>query len=128
MDMDISQLLLHKPAGSPVPMPPQIEAPAAVADDPAQHAEQLRSVSKQFEAVFLHQIVKQMQETIDYASFDEEDGSGEHIQSMYWSSMADTVAQQGGMGFWKIIYDDLARSQGIDIAQHPAERRLDVQA
>lgn len=127
MDMDISQILLHKPAISPAHDLPRFDPPVAAAEDPAQHAEQLRSVSKQFEAVFLHQIVKQMQETIDYASFDEEDGSGEHIQSMYWSSMADTMAQQGGVGFWKVIYDDLARSQGIDIAQHPAERRLDVQ-
>jgi hypothetical protein len=52
--------------------------------------------------------------------------SGEQIQSMYWSFMADNLGQQGGLGFWRAIYDDLAKSQGIDPRSvSAAENRLD---
>jgi Rod binding domain-containing protein len=123
--VDITQLLFNKPTTAPVAMPNPSAAVAAAGAEDGDRAEQLRSVSRRFEAVFLHQIVKQMQETIQQASLDEEDESGEHVQSMYWSFMTDMMAEQGGLGFWKSIYTDLAGSQGIDTRQFPPEGRLD---
>ena len=126
--MDISHILLTQPTVPPHE-PAAVTALSGVGKDPAQTAEQLRQAARQFETVFVHQILKQMKESVDYASLDEEDESGEQIQSMYWSFMADSIGQQGGLGFWKAIYDDMASAQGIDTRQYPAqESQLDERA
>lgn len=117
--MEIAKLLLNSslPKSEPTLKPVH---PAGTRDD-AKTAEQLKSVAQQFETVLLHQVVKQMKETVDYSSLDEEDESGEQINSMYWSFMADAVGQQGGFGLYKAIYQDLATSHGIDVRRFPAD-------
>ena len=72
--MDITQILLNTPPVQPPPTPRAAPTEAASGDEAAT-ARQLRTVAQQFETVFLHQIVKQMKETVDYASLDEEDES-----------------------------------------------------
>lgn len=121
--MDITEALLTKPV---VSMPERASRPAPANPDggeQGQTAEQLRAAARQFETIFLHQILKQMKDSVDYASLDEEDESGEQIQSMYWSFMADSVGQQGGLGFWKAVYEDLASAEGIDTRRYPADGR-----
>lgn len=126
--MDIAQILLNTPLVQPS-QTPRAAPPEAAADDEAGTAQQLRTVAQQFETVFLHQIVKQMKETVDHTSLDEEDESGEQIQSMYWSFMADAMGQQGGLGFWKTIYEDLAAAKGLDLERFPArDPRFDERA
>ncbi len=121
--MDITELLLHRPAVSPDQGAPARHAIYAEARD----AEQLRDAARQFETVLLHQIVKQMSETVNYTSLDEDDDTGQQIQGMYWTFMAEAMGEQGGLGFWKTIYDDLAQIQGIDTQRFPADgsSRLD---
>lgn len=117
--MEISKLHLNQMLPMPEPTL-NLGAPITAGDD-ARTAEQLRSTAQQFETIFLHQILKQMKETVEYSSLDEEDESGEQFQSLYWSFMADNIGSQGGLGFWKTIYNDLATAQGIDPRQFPAE-------
>ena len=110
--MDITQLLLNKPV---VPADGACPRTAAIRHDgqeEARRADQLRSAARQFETILLHQIVKQMNETTDYMSLDEEDESGQQILGMYGSFLAEAMGQQGGLGFWKTMYEDLARMQG----------------
>jgi Rod binding domain-containing protein len=117
--MEITKLLLNQ-----MPLTPEatLKLGATMSPDKeAKTAEQLRSTAQQFETIFLHQILKQMKETVDYGSLDEEDESGEQFQSLYWSFMADNIGSQGGLGFWKTIYNDLATAQGIDPRRFPAE-------
>ncbi|NLW83481.1 MAG: hypothetical protein GXY41_03605 [Phycisphaerae bacterium] len=117
--MEITNLLLNQMRPTSEPTLKSVD-PIMPHDD-ARTAEQLRSTAQQFETIFLHQILKQMKESVDYGSFDEEDESGEQIQSLYWSFMADNIGSQGGLGFWKTIYNDLATAQGIDPRKYPAE-------
>ena len=117
--MEITNLLLNQMRPASEPTLKSVDP--SVSHDDARTAEQLRSTAQQFETIFLHQILKQMKESVDYGSFDEEDKSGEQIQSLYWSFMADNIGSQGGLGFWKTIYNDLATAQGIDPRQFPAE-------
>ena len=119
--MDITQTLLTKTDVRPLETPLRSVTSKTDEGCQTQAAAQLRSAAQQFETVFLHQILKQMKESVDYASLDEEDESGEQIQSMYWSFMADHLGQQGGLGFWKTIYNDLAAAQGIDPVRYPAQ-------
>lgn len=117
--MDISKLLLKSSMPLTEPTLKSVD-PIATRDD-AKTAEQIKSVAQQFETVLLHQVIKQMKETVDYTSLDEEDESGEQINSMYWSFMADAVGQEGGLGLWKSIYQDLATSHGVDVRRFPAD-------
>jgi len=79
--------------------------------DPA--AQKLQEVAKKFEGVLLHQMFKQAQQNIEQMDTDEdeevEDGGGEQIQSLYWSQMSDLVSEQGGVGLWKSIYQQIAQ-------------------
>ncbi len=117
--MDISKLLLTSFV-PPTELTSKSLDPAAGRDD-AKTAEQLKSTAQQFETVLLHQVVKQMKETVDYSSLDEEDESGEQVNSMYWSFMTDAIGRQGGFGVWKSLYEGLAGQQGIDLEKYPAD-------
>jgi Rod binding domain-containing protein len=73
--------------------------------------EQLKAAAKQFEAVFVNQILKQMQETIQESSFDPEDSSNHQVHGMYCTFLADAVSERGGFGLWETIYEQLGGMQ-----------------
>ncbi|HEG43145.1 MAG TPA: hypothetical protein ENH94_03755 [Phycisphaerales bacterium] len=73
--------------------------------------EKRKEVARNFEGVFLHQILEKMKDTIPES--DLEDSSSKQIKSMYWSFMSDALADQGGFGLWEKIYEQMpgAKSQ-----------------
>jgi len=87
--------------------------------------EQLKTVAKGFESIFINQILKQMQETIKNASFDPDDSSNEQVHSLYCTFLADSVSQNGGFGLWKKIYEQMADAAGLDPGSQTATSRLD---
>ena len=88
-------------------------------------AEQLKTVAKGFESIFINQILKQMQETIKNASFDPDDSSNEQVHSLYCTFLADSVSQSGGFGLWEKIYEQMADAAGLNSAPQTAVRQLD---
>lgn len=60
---------------------------------------QIQEISRQFETLLLHQVIKQMQETVEYSALDEDDEGGQQIFSLYGMFLADAIGQQGGVGF-----------------------------
>jgi Rod binding domain-containing protein len=66
-------------------------------------------VAKDFEGVFVRQILERMRETIEeFAADDEEqDTSTEQVKSMFWSFLGDAIAQNGGFGLWEHIYKSM---------------------
>ena len=67
-----------------------------------------KKVAKDFESIFIHQIMKEMKNTIPES--DLEDSSSKEIKNMYWSFMAQAVAERGGFGLWEHIYEQMPRS------------------
>ncbi len=67
-----------------------------------------RKVARDFESIFIHQIIDKMKETIPES--DLADSSSEQIQSMYWSFLGDAIAEKGGFGLWKQIYEQMPKS------------------
>jgi len=65
--------------------------------------ERCKKVARDFESVFIHEILKSMEETIPDS--DTADQSSKQVKSMYWSHMAQAIADKGGLGFWKDIYE-----------------------
>ncbi|HML73048.1 MAG TPA: hypothetical protein PKB02_01000 [Anaerohalosphaeraceae bacterium] len=80
-------------------------------------AQKLQDVARKFEGVLLHQMFKQAQQNIEQMDTDEEeeseDAGGEQIQSLYWSQMSDLVSEQGGVGLWKSIYQQMAQQVNL---------------
>jgi Rod binding domain-containing protein len=67
-----------------------------------------RKVARDFESIFIRQIIDRMKETIPES--DLADSSSEQIQSMYWSFLGDAIAEKGGFGLWKQIYEQMPKS------------------
>jgi len=67
--------------------------------------ERRKEVARDFEAVFVQQILDKMKDTIPES--DLEDSSSKQIKSMYWSFMSDALAEQGGFGLWEKIYETM---------------------
>jgi Rod binding domain-containing protein len=88
-------------------------------------AEQLKTVAKGFESIFINQILKQMQETIKNSSFDPDDSSNEQVHSLYCTFLADSVSQNGGFGLWEKIYEQMADAAGLDSRSQTAMSQLD---
>jgi len=101
--MDISELLLNQAAaGGQVGKVAEAGGLRAGADiDVAD--ERRKKVARDFESVFIHEILKRMGDTIPAS--DMADQSSKQIKSMYWSYMAQAIADRGGFGLWKNIYE-----------------------
>ena len=83
--------------------------PSKAADGTAQQ-EKLKKVARDFESVFVHQVMSVMKDTVP-ADDEQEDSSSEQIQGMYWSFMAQAVGDEGGIGMWKDLYSMMSRQQ-----------------
>ena len=88
-------------------------------------AEQLKTVAKGFESIFINQILKQMQETIKNASFDPDDSSNEQVHGLYCTFLADSVSQSGGFGLWEKIYEQMADAAGLNSGSQAVTNQLD---
>jgi Rod binding domain-containing protein len=71
-----------------------------------QSQETLKKVARDFETVFLHQMLNVMKDSVP--DEESEDSTGEQIQGMYWSFMAQAIGEEGGVGLWKDIYSAIA--------------------
>jgi len=72
---------------------------------------QAKEVAKGFEAVLLQKVMEGMERTIPKSGlFD--DSTGEQIRGMFWQMMADAMAEKGGVGLWKQVYEDIRRQTG----------------
>lgn len=67
--------------------------------------EKLKKVARDFEAIFVNQILDKMKDTIP--EDEEEESSTGQIKGLYWNFMADAVAERGGFGLWRSIYEQM---------------------
>jgi Rod binding domain-containing protein len=83
--------------------------PKSFPGDEVKQQEKLKKVAHDFETVFLHQVMNVMKDSVP--DEETEDSSGEQIQGMYWSFMAQAIGEQGGTGLWKDIFSAMADGQ-----------------
>ena len=101
--MDISELLMNQGvAGVEVGKVANLGGLGGGADINVED-ERLKKAAKDFESVFIHELLKRMEDTIPES--DTEDQTSKQIKGMYWSYMAQAIADRGGFGLWKNIYD-----------------------
>jgi hypothetical protein len=72
--------------------------------------QKIEKVAKDFEGIFVRQIMDVMRKTVDESGLGG-DASSKQIRDMYWMFLGDQVAPTGSLGMWKQIAADIAESQ-----------------
>ena len=101
--MDISELLLNQPVAAEGAAKPGGAIHRGAGVDIDVEDERCKKIARDFESIFIREILKRMKDTIPESEM--EDSSSKQIKSMYWSFMADAIADKGGFGLWKQIYE-----------------------
>ena len=66
--------------------------------------------AKDFESVFIGKLLDQMKDTIvDWGI--ERDGVSKQVHGIFWLYLARDLANQGGFGLWKDVYESLGSPQ-----------------
>ena len=63
----------------------------------------VEQAAKGFESVLLEKLMDSMQETIPDSGL-LGDGTSKQVQGMFWSFLAQDMANKGGIGLWKELY------------------------
>jgi len=69
-----------------------------------------KQLAKDFESVFINKLLDEMKNTIGDWS-DEKDGASKQIDGIFWLHLARDLADNGGFGMWKEIYQSLIDSE-----------------
>ena len=79
---------------------------------------QLKSLSKQFESIFVHQLLKSMRSTVPKAGLFDSHATNMY-ESLHDEEMANLMTEQKGIGLAEIIYRDLARLEEKTTKEQP---------
>ena len=82
--------------------------------------EKKKQVARDFESIFIHQLLDKMKDTIPEE--ESEDGASGQIKNMYWSFMAQAVSDKGGLGMWKNIYNNMLKDTDVSHANQITEK------
>jgi Rod binding domain-containing protein len=102
--VDSAKLLLTEPVLSPAPLEHLQKSGLENASD-----EKKKQIAKDFESVLLNKMLDQMKNTIGNWGF-EKDGPSNQVQGIFWMYLARDMANNGGIGLWKDIYQFLANT------------------
>ncbi len=75
--------------------------------------EQKKQLAKDFESVLLTRLFEQVQESTGNWGLEEEDGTSQQVQGLFWLFLARDVADKGGFGLWQDLYRQFQQMEGI---------------
>lgn len=79
--------------------------------------ERKKQIARDFESVLLTKLFDQVQESIGGWGLEEEDTASQQVQGLFWLQLAQDVADKGGLGLWKDIYQYLQQMDGTDTGE-----------
>lgn len=74
--------------------------------------EQEKQIGKDFESVLLTKLFEQVQASIEDSGFDDQDSGAQQVRGMFWLYLARDIADKGGFGLWKDIYQQIKQWDG----------------
>jgi Rod binding domain-containing protein len=98
--MEIGKLLFTQPVSQPSILE-KIKTSQPVDDD------KKIKFSKDFESVFINKLLDEMKNTVGNWDEDEEDGTSEQMNGIFYMQLGDDIGQKGGLGMWKDIKKSL---------------------
>ena len=82
-----------------------------------------KQFAKDFESVFINKLLDEMKNTIgDWG--DEKDGASKQIDGIFWLHLARDLADNGGFGMWKDIYQSLTDSENKNSTTESLDENL----
>jgi Rod binding domain-containing protein len=75
--------------------------------------EKKKQLAKDFEAVFLTRVFDEVKKSIQDSGFDD-DAAADQVHGMFWSYLAQDVANKGGFGLWQDLYQQFKVMEGAD--------------
>lgn len=66
-----------------------------------------KQVAKDFESIFIGKLFDQADRAIGDWGFEEPDGVSSQVRGLFWLFLAREVADKGGLGLWKDVYQFL---------------------
>ncbi len=113
--MDSIKLILTEPVSPPVPLEHLNRIDITL-------EERKKQTAKDFESVFISKLLDEMKNTIGEWGF-ETDEACKQIQGIFWLYLARDIANNGGFGMWKDIYQFLTNSEQINTTMESLDRR-----
>jgi Rod binding domain-containing protein len=85
--------------------------------------EKKKQVAKDFESVLLDKLINEMKNSIvDWGL--EKDAGSKQTQGIFWLYLARDIANNGGLGLWKDIYQFLSRSEQTSTTQQIVDGQI----
>jgi Rod binding domain-containing protein len=78
--------------------------------------EEKEQIAKNFESVLIHKLLEEMKNTIEDWGFGE-DKASEQVKGIFWMYLAQDIADKGGFGLWKDVYEFLTKNDGSQEAE-----------
>ena len=100
--MDSVKLILTQPVSPPSPLE-DLTKIDGISED------RKKQIAKDFESILINKLLDQMKNTIGDWGF-EKDGVYRQVQGIFWLHLAQDIANNGGFGMWKDIYQFLTDS------------------
>ncbi len=116
--MESSKMILSEQITPPVPLK-QLEK---LNLDSASE-EKKKQIAKDFESLLLNKLLDEMKNTIGNWGF-EKDGASMQVQGIFWLYLARDIANNGGIGLWKDIYQNLTNTDHVNPAGNSMDRHL----
>ena len=116
--MDSSKLILTEPVSPPAPLEHLRKL-----DFNNISEEKKKQIAKDFESVLLNKMLDQMKNTIGDWGF-EKDGPSNQVQGIFWMFLSRDIANNGGIGLWKDIYQFLTNAEKANSAGESLDGQL----
>ncbi len=75
--------------------------------------EEKKQLAKDFESVLLTKLFEEVKNSIEDSGFDD-DVAADQVHGMFWSYLAQDVANKGGFGLWQDLYQHFQAMDGVD--------------
>lgn len=82
-----------------------------------------KELAKDFESILLTRLFNEVKASINASSFDEDSGS-DQIHGMFWSFLAEDVADKGGFGLWQDLYQHFKDMDGAGATGELMDKEL----
>lgn len=77
--------------------------------------EKKKQLAKDFESVLLTRLFDEVRKSIEDSGFDD-DVAADQVHGMFWSHLAQDVANKGGFGLWQDLYQHFKALEGDDVS------------
>ena len=116
--MDGTKLILTEPVSPPTMLEDLDKSRLENITD-----EKKKQVAKDFESVLLDKLVNEMKNSIvDWGL--EKDATSKQTQGIFWLYLARDIANNGGLGLWKDIYQFLSQPEQTNNIQQTVDGQI----